>query len=224
MFAVSQYQQIEAIEKENKNPHLVAVLFIRPNLDNADAIVSDFDYLHCRSGACCSIYAAGYTNDFTIVDNINYMKATTCNGLDWYYSAYDYDNFRSQLKNRIPKWSYSGEVELLLFQSSTSDQKAFDFRNYISLNITYGQSKEYFSTFSGFFEAIMNCTEYALEDSRRGLLTQTGKLKIREIVELALIECGHEENEVKNITKNRRFYRLSDPLRNQVAQDEDIVE
>ena len=94
MFAVSQYQKIEAIEKENLNPHLVAVLFIRPNLENADAIVSDFDYLHCRSGACCSIYAAGYTNDFTVADNLNYMKATTCNGLDWYYSAYDYDNFK----------------------------------------------------------------------------------------------------------------------------------
>ena len=224
MFAVSQYEQIEAIERENKKPHLVAVLFIRPNLENADAIVSDFDYLHCRSGAWCSIYAAGYTNDSKMASNQNYTKVTTCNGRDWFYSAHDYDNFRRQLKNRIPQWSYSGEVELLLFQRSTSGPKAFDFRNYVSLNITYGQRKEYFSSFFGFFEEIMNCAEYALEDFNRGLLTQTGKLRIRKIVELALIECGHEENDVKNITKNRRFYRLSDPLRNQVSRDEDITE
>lgn len=224
MFAVSQYEQIEAIEKENKNPHLIAVLFIRPNLESAEEIVSDFDYLHCRSGGYCSIYAAGYTNDFTQADERSYKKVTTFNGLDWYYSALNYDNFRCQLKNRIPKWSYSGEVELLVFQSGSSDKKAFDFRNYISLNITYGQAKEYFSTFAGFFEAIMNCTEYAFADSRRGLLTQTGKLKVREIVELALIECGNEENDVRKITQDRRFYKLSDPLRNQVSQFAETIE
>lgn len=223
MFAVSQYEQIEAIERDHRKPHLVAVLFVRPNSESAAAIVRDFDYLHCRSGDCCSIYAAGYTNDFTKADNLNYKETTTCNGQVWYYSAHDYDNFRSQLKKRIPKWSYSGEVELLLFQSSTSDSKCFDFRNYITLNITYGQVKEYFSTFFGFFEAIMYYTEYALEDPRRGMLTQTGKLKIREIVELALVECGNEENEVRKITQDRRFYRLSAPSKNQSSQLEEII-
>lgn len=224
MFAVSRYDQIEAIEKEHNYPHLIAILFIRPNTESAAAVIRDFDYLHCRSGSCCFIYAAGYTNDFEQANNMYYREATVCDGQVWYYSAHDYENFRIQLKERIPKWSYSGEVELLLFQSSTSSSKCFDFRNYISLNITYGQIRAYFSTFHGFFEEVMNYTEYAFEDSGRGLLTASGKLKIRKVVELALAECGNEVNEVKRIVQDRRFYKLSDPLKNQLSQYEETDE
>ena len=207
MFAVSSYKEIERIEKEKCSKHLIAVLFVRPNSRDADEIIKDFEYLHYRTGEAFSIYAAGYTNNFDCAYKENYRKVTTCTGSDWYYSAKDYSDFVRNLAGRIKNWTYGGNIEILLFQGHESDNSCFDFRNYISINITYGIKSGYISSFSSFMESMINHVEDAISGAET-LLTPTGKIKIREVVEASLKDCNDTLIPIKDVMKNRHFYKI----------------
>ena len=207
MFAVSRYDQIEQLEKEKKHNHLIMVLLVRPGKDITTEIITDFDYLHYRSGESLAIYAAGYTNDFDHAYEVNYREVTTCNGSTWYYSAKDFDDFRNNLAKRVKSWKYSGDIELLVFQGSVVEDNGFDFRNYISLNISYGLKHNFISSFSSFMELVIDYTERALNE-RTDMLTPNGKLKVRPIIESAIENCNDTSISVKKIVKNRHFYKL----------------
>ena len=76
--------------------------------------------------------------------------------------AKDYSDFVRNLAGRIKNWTYGGNIEILLFQGHESDNSCFDFRNYISINITYGIKSGYISSFSSFMESMINHVEDAI--------------------------------------------------------------
>jgi hypothetical protein len=207
MFAVSTYKEIEQIEKEKCSKHLIAVLFVRPNSRDAEEIIKDFEYLHYRTGEAFSIYAAGYTNHFDCAYKANYRKVTTCTGSDWYYGAKDFSDFVRQLTKRIKNWTYGGNIEILLFQGHESDNSGFDFRNYISLDITYGINNGYIFSFSSFLESMINHVEDAIVGTAM-LLTPTGKIKVREVIEASLKDCNDTLIPIKDVMRNRHFYKI----------------
>lgn len=62
MFAASTYEEIERIERQVENMEIVVFLFARPT---EEKILKEFEYIHYNSARYCSIYAIGYTDDFT---------------------------------------------------------------------------------------------------------------------------------------------------------------
>lgn len=62
MFAASTYEEIERIERQVENMEIVVFLFARPT---EEKILREFEYIHYNSAKYCSIYAIGYTDDFT---------------------------------------------------------------------------------------------------------------------------------------------------------------
>ena len=208
MFAVSNYEAIECIEKEKCSRRLIAVLFVRPTSRETEEIIKDFEYLHYRTGSTFSIYAAGYSNAFDSAYKENYRKVTMCTGSEWYYSAKDFSELVMRLAKRIKHWTYSGNIEILLFQGNESDDNGFDFRNYVSIDISYCVKNGYITSFPNFLESVINHVVEAVAGENM-MLTATGKIKVREVVEEALKDCNDTSISIKNIIKNRHFYRDS---------------
>jgi len=49
MFAVNTYEEIERKERELNDKHIIVLLFVRPNLSDADEIIREFNYIHYNS-------------------------------------------------------------------------------------------------------------------------------------------------------------------------------
>ena len=62
MFAACTYEEIEEIERQVENKEIVVLLFVRPT---ENTILEEFEYIHYNSAKYCSIYAIGYTDDFS---------------------------------------------------------------------------------------------------------------------------------------------------------------
>lgn len=74
MFAASTYEEIERIERQVENMEIVVFLFARPT---EEKILKEFEYIHYNSARYCSIYAIGYTDDFTKAEDRTYRKVDT---------------------------------------------------------------------------------------------------------------------------------------------------
>ena len=72
MFAASTYEEIERIESQVENMEIVVFLFARPT---EEKILKEFEYIHYNSARYCSIYAIGYTDDFTKAEVVNAIKS-----------------------------------------------------------------------------------------------------------------------------------------------------
>lgn len=113
MFAVNTYEEIEHRQKENSDKQIIVLLFVRPTAPNAREIIEEFDYIHYNSERYCSIYAVGYSNDFSKANDRRYKQVTNIAGSDWFFSNAEFVKCKNNLEERI-QWKYSGENELIV--------------------------------------------------------------------------------------------------------------
>ena len=127
MFAASTYEEIERIERQVENMEIVVFLFARPT---EEKILKEFEYIHYNSARYCSIYAIGYTDDFTKAEDRTYRKVDAMMQQDWYFSMKAFTEFKEKLQNRI-HWDYSGETEILILQNNPGKRNILNFQNYV---------------------------------------------------------------------------------------------
>ena len=148
MFAACTYEEIENIEREVENKEIVVLLFARPT---EKKILEEFEYIHYNSAKYCSIYAIGYTDDFSKASNSSFRRVDCYMKNDWYYSAEAFVNFKEKLQNRI-KWEYSGEAEVLVLQNNPGGKKPLNFSNYVAITLNKGIREEYIDSFQKLFD------------------------------------------------------------------------
>ena len=103
MFAINTYEEIEQRQRENGDKQIVILLFVRPTAPGAKEIIEEFDYIHYNSERYCSIYAVGYSNDFSKAADRSYKRATNIEGSEWFFSNAEFVKFKNNLEHRIRK-------------------------------------------------------------------------------------------------------------------------
>ena len=139
MFAACTYDEIEKIEKGVENKEVVVFLFVR---STESEIIKEFEYIHYNSAKYCSIYAIGYTDDFSVKEDRTFRKVDVYTTSDWYFSMKEFTNFKEKLQDRI-KWEYSGEIEVLVLQNNPGKPNPLSFNNYVAININEGIREGY---------------------------------------------------------------------------------
>ncbi|MFI3172504.1 MAG: hypothetical protein R3Y24_11485 [Eubacteriales bacterium] len=145
-------------------------------------VIKEFNYIHYNSGEFCYIYAIGYTDNEWIQKEGFYQKIQDTCGATWYYSDKAFVHFKENLKRRI-KWSYTGEMEMLLLQSNPQENQILDFRNYICIDISYGLKHEYLESFPKFMESLINSAKKEITIPEVIADMQKFKIEIKKIVQ-----------------------------------------
>lgn len=206
MFAVTTYEEIEKIEQEINEKHIIVLLFVRPSLPGADKIIEEFNYLHHNASRFCSIYAVGYSSNNQSQTIFQTVKGV--NGALWHYSDEAFVYFKNRLEKRL-KWRYSGEIELLILQSNPEGRSILNFENYLAVDVNYGIKHEYIESFPRFMETLVRTSRHAVEVEPAAFRLQTSQYKISEIVGKSIDACKKVPQPVKKIIKDRLFYRTS---------------
>jgi hypothetical protein len=208
MFAASTYEEIVSIERNIENQEVVVFLFVKPNDQAALDIIKEFEYIHYNSGKYCSIYAIGYTNDFTKKNDRNYRKISSVLDSDWYFSNKAFVEFKNALESRIG-WKYSGETEVLVLQNNPGKIDPLNFQNYIAIDINKGIREGYIDSFQLFMETLVRsskskvCVKTITRDLRKS------RISIKDIVKDTINDSKKIPLPVKKIVSDRLFYRCA---------------
>lgn len=208
MFAVNTYEQIEKIERELGEQHIVILLFVRPSLQGAKEIIDEFDYIHYNSGKLCSIYAVGYTNDSELARTNGYRKLDRKYGADWYFSDKAFVDFKNNLEGRL-NWKYSGEIELIVLQSNPNGSKILNFQNYVAIDVNYGIRKEYIDSFPRLMESLIRSSRSEVTAIEAMKKVGHSRISVKNVILNTIEECKKVPMPVKNIVKDRLFYLTS---------------
>ena len=208
MFAVNTYEQIEAIERELNERHIVILLFVRPSLPGGKEIIDEFDYIHHNSGRFCSIYAVGYTNDASLAERRGYRRVDRAHGAAWYFSDAAFVQFKNNLESRL-SWKYSGEIELIVLQSNPGGRQILNFQNYVAIDVNYGIKKEYIDSFPRLMESLIRSSRSEVTATEAMKKAGNPRLSIKNILLHTIEECKKVPGPVKNILKDRMFYLAS---------------
>ncbi len=202
MFAASTYEEIERIEREVENMEIVVFLFARPT---EEQILKEFEYIHYNSAKYCSIYAIGYTDDFTKVTDRTYRKVNALMQRDWYFSTKAFTEFKEKLQDRIC-WNYSGETEILVLQNNPGKTNVLNFQNYVAIDVNKGIKEGYIDSFQSFMESLIRSakSKVAAKDAIRDICN--ARISIKDILSDAIDDCKKVPTPVKKIIKDRLFY------------------
>lgn len=205
MFAINTYEEIEQRQRENGDKQIVILLFVRPTAPGAKEIIEEFDYIHYNSARYCSIYAVGYSNDFSKANDRNYKRATNIEGNEWYFSNAEFVKFKDNLEHRI-QWKYSGENELIILQSNPKGHHILNFQNYVTIDINHGIRNGYIDSFQRFMEELIRSSKS--EVTVKDAVTQARKARysIKDIIANTIDGCKKIPMPVKSIMKDKLFY------------------
>lgn len=205
MFAVNTYEQIEAIERQLAQRHIVILLFVRPSLQGAREIIDEFDYIHYNSGRYCSIYAIGYTNSFQFASQNDYREIPNSSKKNWYFSDRAFVDFKNNLEARL-SWRYSGEIELIVLQSNPQGHQILNFQNYVAIDVNYGIKNQYIDSFPRLMESLIRTSrsEVCAADAMKKM--GSSRLGVKNVVLTSIGECKRIPASVKSIIKDHLFY------------------
>lgn len=204
MEAVSNLEGIEAAEKSSRlGQHAILLVLIKPSDVNSGELISQFNYYHFVSKSYCAIYAPGYSAE-PFPQEYDSQKATRVNGNEWYYSDRCFAEFINQLEDRI-KWQYCGEPEIIILQSGTGVRSALNFSNYVSLDIMKGVREGYIDSFQRMIQELINAARTEVE--AKSVLSQAKRLSNSEIARIAIESVSPIPQSIKDILKDRLFYR-----------------
>lgn len=206
MFAASTYEEIVEREREVENMEIVVLLFARPE---ATEILQEFEYIHYNSAKYCSIYAIGYTDDFT--KDTTYRPVNTTFNSKWYYSAKAFVDFKNKLESRI-KWKYSGETELLILQNSPGSRDPLNFRNYVAIDINKGIREGYIDSFQSFMESLIRSSKSKVTAKEATSDVALDRISVRDILAGAIDDCKKVPKPIQKIVKDRLFYRCANNI------------
>lgn len=208
MFAASTYKEIELRERGVENKEIVVLLFARPT---ETQILQEFEYIHYNSKNYCSIYAIGYTDDFDKQKSKTYRKVDVNMNCDWFYSTKAFVEFKDKLEQRI-KWEYSGGTEILVLQNNPGKPNSLDFQNYVAIDVNKGIREGYIDSFQSFMESLIRSAKSKVTAKEAIKDVRNSKIKIKEIIVGAIDDCKKVPSPVKDIVKDRLFYRCANTI------------
>ncbi len=185
MFAASTYEEIERIERQVENMEIVVFLFARPKEDN---ILKEFEYIHYNSKEYCSIYAIGYTNDFTKAEDRTYRKVDAMLRQDWYFSMKVFTEFKEKLQDRI-RWNYSGGAEILVLQNNPGQRNVLNFQNYVAIDVNKGIREGYIDSFENFMESLIRSSKRWVTAKEAISDIRNAKISIKGILADTIDDC-----------------------------------
>lgn len=208
MYPINNLEGIVIKESHLIDSHAIIFLFVKPSDENAENIISKFNYLHYKSKKFCSIYLIGYS-EYKNQSYDDLEEVTGINHTTWYYSDQCFIDVCDKLENRLKNWRYSGEPEMIILQNSSSapNGHALDFRNYNYIDINYGIQHSYIDSFSRFMERIIRACKSETEASRIVTKANITRLNCRRIVELAIDSDVKLPAPVKRILKDKAFFK-----------------
>ncbi len=211
MFAASTYEEIEKIEAQVENMEIVVLLFVKPTSSDALDIIKEFEYIHFNSAKYCSIYAIGYTDDFSKAEDQSYRKVDAMFSADWYFSMKAFTEFKRKLEQRI-KWTYSGEIEVLILQNNPGGRSSLNFSNYVAIDINKGIKEGYIDSFQRFMEALVRSARS--EVTAKGTINNIARqrVSIKGVLTAAIDESKKIPVPFKKIMKDKLFYRCSNNI------------
>ena len=209
MFAACTYEEIEKRERMVESKEIVVLLFVKPNDKD---VLQEFEYIHYNSGEYCSIYAIGYTNDFSVEKDRTYRKVDVYTTADWYFSMKEFTKFKEKLQDRI-QWEYSGEIEILVLQNNPGKSSPLNFSNYAAININKGIREGYIDSFQSFMEALIRSTRKNVTARNAIRDVSNSRISIKGLLVEAIGECQKVPTPIKQILKDRLFYRCSNAMR-----------
>lgn len=208
MFAASTYEEIERIESQVENMEIVVFLFARPS---EEQILREFEYIHYNSEKYCSIYAIGYTDDFTKAGDCSYRKVDAFMQQDWYFSTKAFIEFKEKLQDRI-QWKYSGETEILILQNNPRNRSVLNFRNYVAIDINKGIREGYIDSFQSFMEALIRSSKRIVTAKEAIRDVRDSRMSVKEIIASAIDDSKKVPTPIKEIVKDRLFYRCANSI------------
>lgn len=203
MFAACTYEEIERMEQEVENLEIVVFLFAR---STESAILKEFEYIHYNSARYCSIYAIGYTDDFTKAEDSSYKKVNEAMSGEWYFSNKAFVDFKNKLEKRI-NWRYSGETEILVLQNNPGKRNVLNFQNYVAIDVNKGIREGYIDSFQSFMESLIRSAK--TEVTAKDVIKQVKlyRISVKDILSSAIDDCKKIPTPVKTIIKDQLFYR-----------------
>ena len=208
MFAASTYEEIERVERQVENMEIVVFLFARPKEEN---ILKEFEYIHYNSENYCSIYAIGYTDDFTRAEDRTYRKVDAMMQQDWFFSMKAFTEFKEKLQDRI-RWNYSGSAEILVLQNNPGQRNVLNFQNYVAIDVNKGIREGYIDSFESFMESLIRSSKRRVTAKEAISDIRNARISVKGILADTIDDCKKVPTPIKKIAKDRLFYRCANTI------------
>lgn len=203
MFAASSYEEIERRERQIESLEIVVFLFAR---STETEFLKEFEYIHYNSAKYCSIYAIGYTDDFTKSKDPTYKRVNEAMSGDWYFSNKAFVDFKNKLEDRI-NWRYSGETEILVLQNNPGKRNVLNFQNYVAIDVRKGIREGYLDSFQNFMESLIRSAKSEVTAKDVMKRVRLSRISVKDILSSAIDNCKKVPTPVKTIIKDQIFYR-----------------
>lgn len=211
MFAAGTYDEIEEIENRVENLEIVVLLFVKPTTQDAMDIIKEFEYIHYNAGKYCSVFAAGYSNDFCKADDKKYRKIDTALNGEWFFSMKAFVDFKNRLEERI-KWRYTGETEILILQNRPGNIRPLNFKNYVAIDINKGIREGYIDSFQRFMETLVRSSRSQVTAKEAICDVRKQRISVKNIITDSINDCKKIPSPAKKIVADRLFYRCANCL------------
>ena len=141
---------------------MVGLLFGQPEAPLVKSeIIPSIAYFHHRSGKNISFYCGGYGSNWPDHHFPDQQQVAVIDQKTWFYSPWCFNKFREEIKSQT-KWTYSGEVDLILTNAKldrSSKLVQLDFTSTIVCNLVRMKHDSAISTVGSFFEKIFRYAE-----------------------------------------------------------------
>lgn len=208
MYPIYDFKGIEEIERNIEEQHVVVLLIVKPQDENADEFINNINYWHRLSGKYCSIYMLGYSESFS-GRYIDAKEVIGINNEKWEYSDTCFIEVRENLEKRLKNWSYSGTPELIVLQNNPSSSNPLDFSSYNYIDINYGLEKEYIDSIARFMERLIRVCESEVTSSKAIRLANRRRINKRTVIESAIESCDRLPASVRRIMNDKLFFKTS---------------
>lgn len=215
MFAASTYEEIEQIERQVENLEIVVFLFAR---STEKEILKEFEYIHYNSAKYCSVYAIGYTDDPDKANSQGYKRVDVSIENDWFFSMKAFTDFKDKLEDRI-HWQYSGGTEVLILQNNPGKPSALNFQNYVVIDVDNGIRDGYINSFQNFMESLVRSAKKNVTATKAIRDVRRSRISVKNILSGAIDDCKKVPTPIKEILKDRFFYRSANIIRGEVAEE-----
>lgn len=140
-------------DKIRRDNGLIGILLTRPRSETGEKILKSLEYLHLRSNEDIDLYLAGYGTKALYLGG---TEVAEVNGTKWYFSNKLYVSFLNEIE-KICKWEYSGESELILL---SCNQGRIVYEEAIILNLDQMLREGVITSVESFFDDLFRlCRE-----------------------------------------------------------------
>ena len=95
----------------------------------------------------------------------------------------------------------------MVLKSNPLGASVLNFQNYVAININEGLRKEYISSYSSFMEKLIEASRSYTD--ARGAVGKASRLSVRQLTELAIKESKRLPGPIREVLKNRLFFKTS---------------